>query len=65
MANKTYEVRKGGTLLFTVQGSRCEVDGMGVRIYDEEGDVVFNGDHTHSVVKEPARLAEPDPASGE
>ena len=41
------------------------VDGMGVRIYDEEGDVVFNGDHTHSVVKEPAPPAEPDPALGE
>lgn len=65
MANKTYEVRKGGTLLFTVQGSRCEVDGMGVRIYDEEGDVVFNGSHEHSVVKEPARPSEPAPAPTE
>ncbi|SOC48468.1 hypothetical protein SAMN05892877_1762 [Rhizobium subbaraonis] len=65
MAIKTYEVRKDGTLLFTVQGSRCTVDGMGVRVYDEDGDVVFNGDHTHSVVKEPVRSAEPDPAPGE
>lgn len=61
MANKTYEIRKEGALLFTVQGSRCVVDGMGVRVYDDEGDVVFNGDHSHSAVKEPARPSEPAP----
>ncbi len=59
MANKTYEIRQGGKLLFTVQGVRSVVDGMGVRVYDEDGDVVFTGDHSHSAVKEPARPAEP------
>lgn len=59
MANKTYEIRKDGTALFTVQGARCVVDGMGVRVIDEDGDVVFSGDHSHSAVKEPARPAEP------
>ena len=55
MANKTYEIHQGGKLLLTVQGARCVVDGMGVRVIDEDGDVVFSGDHSHSAVKEPVR----------
>jgi hypothetical protein len=53
MANKTYEVRKGGTPVLTVEGSRMEVDGMGIRVYDDENDVVFTGDHTYTVAKSP------------
>ena len=63
MVNKTYEIRQGGQLLFTVQGARAVADGMGVRVYDDEGDVVFTGDHSHSAVKEPVRP--PDPPEAE
>jgi hypothetical protein len=59
-----YRVTKTNGAIFDIEGTRIEVDGMGTRIYDSEGSVVFTTPGQAEVVPVSA-LREADAAEPE
>lgn len=54
-----YQLYKNGQWIKEQEGSKMTVDGMGTRIFDAEGDVVFHSPgYEYSVIKGP-KPAEP------
>lgn len=41
-ANTKYTIYKGGAVFTTVDAAKMTVDGMGTRLMDADGDVVFS-----------------------